>query len=296
VVIGTLFGSAYNSDRKLITFSDSVQDAAHRAGFFGARTFRNTLRTALAQYLETQGNGQSLDQVVSGFQRHWRNQLGSDADYIATFMPTDMQWLGEWEALLNTGKVAPRLLEFIDQRLHWEIIADAGLRSTIGRSLEQVGACSIGLHSKFGSAYNSDRKLITFSDSVQDAAHRAGFFGARTFRNTLRTALAQYLETQGNGQSLDQVVSGFQRHWRNQLGSMPTISATFMPTDMQWLGEWEALLNTGKVAPRLLEFIDQRLHWEIIADAGLRSTIGRSLEQVGACSIGLHSNRAECSC
>jgi hypothetical protein len=219
VVIGTLFGSAYNSDRKLITFSDSVQDAAHRAGFFGARTFRNTLRTALAQYLETQGNGQSLDQVVSGFQRHWRNQLGSDADYIATFMPTDMQWLGEWEALLNTGKVAPRLLEFIDQRLHWEIIADAGLRSTIGRSLEQVGACSIGLHSKFGSAYNSDRKLITFSDSVQDAAHRAGFFGARTFRNTLRTALAQYLETQGNGQSLDQVVSGFQRHWRNQLGS-----------------------------------------------------------------------------
>jgi DEAD/DEAH box helicase domain-containing protein len=147
VVIGTLFGSAYNSDRKLITFSDSVQDAAHRAGFFGARTFRNTLRTALAQYLETQGNGQSLDQVVSGFQQHWRTQLGSEADYVATFMPTDMQWLGEWEALLNTGKVAPRLLDFIEQRLHWEIIADAGLRSTIGRSLEQVGACSIGLHS-----------------------------------------------------------------------------------------------------------------------------------------------------
>ncbi|MHC5826414.1 MAG: hypothetical protein ACYT04_63780, partial [Nostoc sp.] len=30
--IGTLFSSAYNDDRKLITFSDSVQDAAHRAG------------------------------------------------------------------------------------------------------------------------------------------------------------------------------------------------------------------------------------------------------------------------
>lgn len=118
VVIGTLFGSAYNSDLKLITFSDSVQDAAHRAGFFGARTFRNTLRTALAQYLETQGDGQSLDQVVSGFQQHWRTQLGAEADYVATFMPTDMQWLGEWETLLNTGKVAPRLLEFIDQRLH----------------------------------------------------------------------------------------------------------------------------------------------------------------------------------
>ncbi|MEM9148860.1 MAG: DEAD/DEAH box helicase [Cyanobacteria bacterium P01_F01_bin.3] len=177
VAIGTLFGSAYNQDRKLITFSDSVQDAAHRAGFFGARTFRNTLRTALAQYLETQGDGQSLDQVVSGFQQHWRTQLGSETDYVATFMPTDMQWLGEWEALLNTGKVAPRLLEFIDQRLHWEIIADAGLRSTIGRSLEQVGACSIQLHperlnatvatllpqlrNEVGALHNLDRDTLT---------------------------------------------------------------------------------------------------------------------------------------
>ena len=177
VVIGTLFGSAYNQDRKLITFSDSVQDAAHRAGFFGARTYRNTLRTALAQYLATQVDGQSLDQVVSGFQQHWRNQLGSEADYVATFMPTDMQWLGEWEALLNTGKVAPRLLEFIDQRLHWEIVADAGLRSTIGRTLEQVGACSVQIHpdrlqatvdtlltqlrNEVGALHNLDRDALT---------------------------------------------------------------------------------------------------------------------------------------
>ena len=147
VVIGTLFGSAYNSDHKLITFSDSVQDAAHRAGFFGARTFRTTLRTALAQYLDQQLNplssGQPLDQVVTGFQQHWRTQLGNDADYIATFMPTDMQWLGEWEALQDTGKVSPALLDFIQQRLDWEIVADVGLRSTIGRSLEQVGLCAV---------------------------------------------------------------------------------------------------------------------------------------------------------
>ncbi|MEB3290116.1 MAG: Zn-binding domain-containing protein, partial [Leptolyngbya sp.] len=159
VVIGTLFGSAYNQDRKLITFSDSVQDAAHRAGFFGARTFRTTLRTALAQYLEQtldqapdqatdpqvhpSRGGQPLDQVVTGFQRHWRTRLGHDADYVATFIPTDMQWLSEWEALQTTGKVSPTLLDFIQQRLDWEIVADVGLRSTIGRSLEQVGLCAV---------------------------------------------------------------------------------------------------------------------------------------------------------
>lgn len=145
VVIGTLFGSAYNQDRKLITFSDSVQDAAHRAGFFGARTFRNTLRTALAQYLQHQGNGQSLDQVITGFQHHWRHQLGSEADYVATFIPTDMQWLGEWDTLRKTGQVAPSLSAFIDQRLDWEITAEVGLRSTIGRTLEQVGVCAVAI-------------------------------------------------------------------------------------------------------------------------------------------------------
>lgn len=142
VVIGTLFGSAYNPDRKLITFSDSVQDAAHRAGFFGARTFRNTLRTALAQYLQ-QADGQSLEQVVAGFQQHWRTQLGNEIDYVATFIPTDMQWLGEWETLIKQGQLSPQLTTFVDQRIHWEITAEAGLRSTIGRSLERVGVWSV---------------------------------------------------------------------------------------------------------------------------------------------------------
>ncbi|MEB3174651.1 MAG: DEAD/DEAH box helicase, partial [Cyanobacteriota bacterium] len=145
VVIGSLFGSPYNDHRKLIAFSDSVQDAAHRAGFFSARTFRNTLRAALAQYLERQGDGLSLEQIIPGFQEYWRTQLGSEADYIATFMPTDMQWLGEWEALLNTGKAAPNLSDWIDQRLSWEITAEAGLIATVGRSLERAGVCAFAL-------------------------------------------------------------------------------------------------------------------------------------------------------
>ena len=33
VMVGQLFSSGYNQDKKLIAFSDSVQDAAHRAGF-----------------------------------------------------------------------------------------------------------------------------------------------------------------------------------------------------------------------------------------------------------------------
>jgi DEAD/DEAH box helicase domain-containing protein len=171
VVIGTLFGSAYNRDRKLITFSDSVQDAAHRAGFFGARTFRNTLRTALAQYLQ-QVDGQSLDRVVTGFQQYWRTQLGNEIDYVATFIPTDLQWLGEWETLVNTGKLSPRLTEFIDRRIHWEITAEVGLRSTIGRSLEQVGVWSVEINPDQLSAAMETLKLRLQNEvgTLQDLA------------------------------------------------------------------------------------------------------------------------------
>ncbi|MCX5943682.1 MAG: RNA helicase, partial [Cyanobacteria bacterium] len=42
-----LFASAFNSDKKLLAFSDSVQDAAHRAGFITARAYRTSFRTAL---------------------------------------------------------------------------------------------------------------------------------------------------------------------------------------------------------------------------------------------------------
>ena len=43
-VVAESWASPFNDDKKLIAFSDSVQDAAHRAGFFGARTYINTVR------------------------------------------------------------------------------------------------------------------------------------------------------------------------------------------------------------------------------------------------------------
>jgi DEAD/DEAH box helicase domain-containing protein len=45
-VVDASWASVFNDDKKLIAFSDSVQDAAHRAGFFGARNWQNNVRTA----------------------------------------------------------------------------------------------------------------------------------------------------------------------------------------------------------------------------------------------------------
>ena len=50
---------------------------------------------------------------------------------------------------------------------------------------------AVAIHQLFSSRDNDDRKLLTFSDSVQDATHRAGFFAARTWQNNVRMALTQ---------------------------------------------------------------------------------------------------------
>ena len=45
--ISQMFASRFNDDKKTLAFSDNVQDAAHRAGFFNSRTWRFGLRTAI---------------------------------------------------------------------------------------------------------------------------------------------------------------------------------------------------------------------------------------------------------
>ena len=78
VVLQQLFGSRYNADKKLIAFSDSVQDAAHRAGFLGARTWRLNFRPALAQVIDAwleYGVETNVDQTLAdlpgAFEAYW---------------------------------------------------------------------------------------------------------------------------------------------------------------------------------------------------------------------------------
>ena len=60
VAIDELFGSVLNSDPKLLAFTDSVQDASHRAGFFTARTYAFTFRTALQHVIDAAGERDAI--------------------------------------------------------------------------------------------------------------------------------------------------------------------------------------------------------------------------------------------
>ena len=58
---------------------------------------------------------------------------------------------------------------------------------------------SVGITQMFGSDFVADgeRKLLAFTDSVQDASHRAAFFSGRTHRFNLRATLSGALQAKG---------------------------------------------------------------------------------------------------
>ena len=143
VMISQIFASQYNDDKKMLTFSDSVQDASHRAGFFGARTYRFNLRTAIQKFVQGGGSGRRLNDFTDNFVSYWRNQMG-DEKFVTTFLPPDKIWFNDYQAMLREKALPAEsaLPEDVARRLVWEIHMEYGLNAGIGRTLEKSG-CSV---------------------------------------------------------------------------------------------------------------------------------------------------------
>lgn len=144
VIIAQLFSSPFNHDKKLLAFSDSVQDASHRSGFFAARTYTFNLRGAIQKTVMAAGGPVPFDNLASRFLDDWRRRLGAE-EFVATFLPPDMEWLDDFEALRRTGKLPEEsnLNELLERRLKWEIWSEYTFDCRIGRTLEKTGSSTI---------------------------------------------------------------------------------------------------------------------------------------------------------
>lgn len=147
VVIEQTWSSPYNDDKKLIAFSDAVQDAAHRAGFFTSRTYLNTVRTGLARVIN------QVAQPVC----QWNDFLAASRDvwergdsplqmdrqrFVSEFIGPNMQWQRDWtEHLQQEGHLPQnsRLPERVRKRLAWQAFAEFTYLSRRGRNLETIG-------------------------------------------------------------------------------------------------------------------------------------------------------------
>lgn len=145
VAISQLYASPFNADRKLLAFSDSVQDAAHRAGFFAARTYRFNLRTAIQKVVSTLSAPLSVLDFTNLFISFWEEESGS-TEFLANFTPPDLYWMGDYEKFVETGKVPEDspFADYVHKRLSWEILSEFGFTARIGRTLEKSGCCIAG--------------------------------------------------------------------------------------------------------------------------------------------------------
>ena len=153
VAISHLFLSPYNNDRKLLAFTDSVQDASHRAGFFSGRTFRFVLRTSIQAVLQAHPGDLPLAGFVDAMLEHWRDKLEADGRLgrlAATLLPPDLRDDPDYCAYIDAladpkRKPGPAKRKAMDQllrlRLSWEVAREFGLGVVIGRSLDRT-ACS----------------------------------------------------------------------------------------------------------------------------------------------------------
>ena len=242
-MIGVMFTTPYNTDKKLLTFSDSVQDAAHRAGFYSARTYRTTLRTAIAHNIRAIAHPNlTLQELVHNFSTYWREQLGSDADFAATFLPNDLAWLREWDEYVKSDRhdlpADSRLISLLNERLEWEIVNQFGHRSGVGPSLERSATCSV--------SFNPDRLASTIA-----ALHPVLTNEIEALRSTSHEILQQF-------------VLGLLHHLRQRGGILQNATREYIRNGGNTF-LWTKFIYMPRVGPRIpapIFFVDNRAKLE----------------------------------
>jgi DEAD/DEAH box helicase domain-containing protein len=147
VTIEQTWASPYNDDKKLIAFSDSVQDAAHRAGFFTARTYQNTVRTGLSKVIDEVAKPRCswpvfLERAAAVWGEEGSPLFMEEERFVAEFIGPNMTWQRDWaESLLKEDRLPYRskLPDRVRKRFAWQAFAEFTYLSRRGRNLEAIG-------------------------------------------------------------------------------------------------------------------------------------------------------------
>ncbi len=147
-----IFASKFNDDKKLLAFSDNVQDAAHRAGFFNSGTWRFGLRCAIERYVKEKlsDNNQDIESFVSDFIGYWHEKMPDLRNFIGYFIAPNMVWKKAYEDMVANRKEPTSnsfLLKDIEKRIAYEILLEFGLNSRLGRTLEKSGCATLAFDS-----------------------------------------------------------------------------------------------------------------------------------------------------
>ncbi|QSB16871.1 DEAD/DEAH box helicase [Natronosporangium hydrolyticum] len=142
VSLSTLFGSPTldAAEKKALVFTDSVQDAAHRAGFVQARSHTLTLRAALREAVAD--GALTLDALVDEVIREAGNDPFARYRLLAPECADRQSFLPFWQAA-TLRSVPARVRARVRRRLALDAALEFGLNSRTGRTLELTGAVAV---------------------------------------------------------------------------------------------------------------------------------------------------------
>jgi DEAD/DEAH box helicase domain-containing protein len=150
VAISHLFQTPYNTDRKLLAFVDAVQDASHRAGFFGARTYRFNLRALLQELVEARGGALPLADAGEALIQHALARFGTPLRALRLLVPEDLRAHQDYERFLEArGQMDHESMRaWLRTRLGLEATFEYGYAVRQGRSLEKSGCSTLRFDSE----------------------------------------------------------------------------------------------------------------------------------------------------
>lgn len=173
VAVTTLFGEASldNAEKKSLIFTDSVQDAAHRAGFVQSRGHVFALRNAI--YRAVSRGGLNLSDTVDSLMEHAETPaeryllLGPD-------IADNDRFSGYWDST-SEKKIPALISRKVRRRLMLDVSFEFGLRSKVGRTLELTGAVAAGV-----SAGSAKQLEAIGRKALQGATFQAEFLAEST--------------------------------------------------------------------------------------------------------------------
>jgi len=173
VSLSTLFGSPELDPRekKALVFTDSVQDAAHRAGFVQARSHTLTLRAALRAAVEE--GALNLDALVDEVIRRAGNDRFARYRIIAPDCADRESFTEFWQASTLRG-VPSSVRSRVGKRLALDAALEFGLNSRTGRTLELTGAVAAEVEAGHPTKMAGAARAVLQGFDLQDTLDASG--------------------------------------------------------------------------------------------------------------------------
>ena len=148
--------------RKVLAFTNGVQDAAHQAGFIESRNYRFTFRASLQKVINQINEPTDLITLKNTFISYWKTHADPTEKkhleaYFYRFFPSDRIGEARVEDFRNltTNSFSKTFEKEFDTRVFWEIISEFGYNAGIGRTLEKTSSSAPSFnHEKFETVFS----------------------------------------------------------------------------------------------------------------------------------------------